>query len=420
MDIKLNILQINTADNQGGAAKIAYGIKSGLEKRGHTTSMFVRHKYSNDANIFYVQKPSRLLAKLSPLFKRNLEGTIRRKLPYYLANDLELFPSSNKILETKQFKSADIVHCHNLHSGYFNLKTLQKIAKEKPVVWTFHDMWPITAHGAHSFDGQVKNGFFECPSLDVYPPIAWHNENYLMRKKRKIYQNSPFHIVAQSLWTKGKIEESLLKDKPTSLIYNGVDTNIFKPYLKNEARIKLSLPLTKKIILFLNKGGEKNAWKGGQYVQKIIDLYGQHPDFLFIYVGGEKKIESNIIKSGYVEDENLLAQYYSAADIFLYPSLAESFGLVVAEAQACGLLTVAFQTGGIPEIVDHKKTGYIAEYKNAEDLVRGVEYILALPPAEAAEMKNNAIKKVNNNFSLDTMVDNYINLYQKILGNSAF
>src|SRR3989344_536589 len=127
----MNILQINTADNRGGAAKIAYGLKHGLEKRGHTTSMFVRHKYSTDDNVFYVQKPNKLLSRLSPFFKRNLENTIRRKLPYYLANDIDLFPGSDKILNTDQFKHADIIHCHNLHSGYFNLQTLQKISKQK-------------------------------------------------------------------------------------------------------------------------------------------------------------------------------------------------------------------------------------------------------------------------------------------------
>src|SRR3989344_4581047 len=172
------ILQINTTDIRGGAARVAYSIKQGLEKRGHQTTMFVGQKYSSDADVNILND------------KKSLSGKIRRKLAYWLANDIDVF-SSNYILKTQEFKKADIIHCHNLHSNYFNLVTLKMISALKPIIWTFHDMWPITAHCAHSFDGTLKNnGFFTCPSLEIYPPIAWHNEKYLEKRKDYIYENS--------------------------------------------------------------------------------------------------------------------------------------------------------------------------------------------------------------------------------------
>src|SRR3989338_10616392 len=179
----MNVLQINTADTRGGAAKVAYSLKQELEKKGHTTSMFVARKYSNEESVKILND------------SRTLSGRIRKKLAYWLANDIDVF-SSDHILKTSEFKSADIIHCHNLHSNYFNLRTLKKISALKPVIWTFHDMWPITAHCAHSFDdstsssqGGIKDtGFFACPSLDIYPPIAWHNEKYLEKIKAGIFR----------------------------------------------------------------------------------------------------------------------------------------------------------------------------------------------------------------------------------------
>src|SRR3989344_543896 len=182
----MNILQINTVDKKGGAAKVAYSLKQELEKRGHTTSMCVGRKYSDENNI-------KLLNDV-----RSVSDKVRRKLAYWLANDIDVF-FSDHILKTEEFKKADIVHCHNLHSNYFNLRTLEKISHIKPVIWTFHDMWPITANCAHSFNGELKkNGFFTCPSLDIYPPIAWPNEKYLEKRKNNIYTKSNFHIITPS------------------------------------------------------------------------------------------------------------------------------------------------------------------------------------------------------------------------------
>src|SRR3989338_7715448 len=163
----MNILQINTADTKGGAGKVSYRLKNELKKLGHQTSLLVSRKYAkNDKDVVLIRPES------------NLRRRILTKLTYYLANDLDFF-QSNHILKMPEFKEADIIHCHNLHSNYFNLDTLKKISRFKPIIWTFHDMWPITANCAHSFHGEIKNGFFQCPSMEIYPPIAWHNEKYL-------------------------------------------------------------------------------------------------------------------------------------------------------------------------------------------------------------------------------------------------
>lgn len=401
----MNILQINTLDKKGGAAKVAYSLKQEFEKKGHTTSMFVGRKYSDENNIKILNDT------------RSFSGKIRKKLVYWLANDIDVF-SSDHILKTPEFKRADIVHCHNLHSNYFNLGTLEKITKSKPVVWTFHDMWPITAHCAHAFDGKIKKSeFFTCPSLDIYPPIAWHNEKYLEKKKAKIYANSNFHIVTPSKWLAEKVGQSILKDKSLSIIHNGIDTSVFKPLRSDLGRLRsdLGLPLDKRIILIVAKGGASNPWKGGNYAQELIKAFKSDSRAFFVDLGGEIGQTSQNLKTvNYIADPNTLAKYYSTADILLYPSIADNCPMVVLEAMACGLPVVSFATGGIPELVEHKINGYIAEYKNVEDLKGGINYLSNLSPEETQIMRQHSIEKIKNSFTVEKMAEHYIKMYEKI------
>src|SRR3989338_6906930 len=398
----MNLLQVNTTDTRGGAAKVAYLLKKGLEKSGHTTSMFGGQKDSNDENVFLLNDV------------RSLAGKVHRKLAYWLANDIDAF-SSDHILKTKHFKNAVIIHCHNLHSNYFNLNTLQKMSRLKPVIWTFHDMWPLTAHCAHAFDGPLKeNGFFTCPSLDIYPPIAWHNEKYLEKRKSGIYQNSKFNIVTPSKWLAEKVSQSALKEKMLSVIYNGVDTNTFHPLPKEQCRKELNLPLDKKIILsFIKKTDDQ--WKGLPFITEITERFKNNEGITFINIGRTTGNRNNLSSLPPVGNDETLSKYYSAADALLYPSIADNCPLVVLEAMACGLPVVSFSTGGIPELIDHKKTGYIARYKDAVGLANGITWMLMRTPTEHTAMRESAVIKIRSEFTLNYMTEQYLELYKSIL-----
>lgn len=365
--------------------------------------MFVGRKYSSDPGVHILNNT------------RSFSGKVRRKLAYWLANDIDIF-SSGSIVKTKEFKRADIVHCHNLHSYYFNLSTLKKIVGLKPVIWTFHDMWPITAHCGHSFDGELKNGFFQCPSTDIYPPIAWHNEKYLEKRKSGIYEKSFFHIVTPSKWLAGKVKQSILKDKPLSVIYNGTDASMFKPRNQRESRQSLGLPMDKQIILIVAKRGQSNPWKGGNYAKEAIKGFIDDSRAFFVDLGGDINQTNNQVRAvSYVNNQDILAKYYSAANMLLYPSIADNCPLVVLEAMACGLPVVSFNTGGIPELVEHKINGYIAEYKNIADLRVGIKYLLNLSSQEIEKMRQYSINKISAGFTIKKMANQYLELYREIL-----
>lgn len=396
----MNILQINSGDQGGGACVVSWNIKKISEKFGHNLPMFVVDKRSTDSDVFVI-----------PHHKFQIY------LSYILSNDIDLY-GTDYILETEEFKKADIVHCHNLHDYYFNIKTLEKIAKIKPVVWTLHDMWAITSHCAHAYDGEVKNGFFECPSLKTPPRLTWNNEKYLCWRKGSVYKKSKLNIVAPSLWMKNKIQQSILQDKPISIINNGVDISIYKPLDKKESREELNIPLEKKIILYVANGGVDNIWKGWEYVKNLALKYKNNQEVIFLCVGGhknEKFSNENIIYIPFVSDQNIMAKYYSSADLLLFSSPAESFGLVLVEALACGTPVVCFEVGVVSEIIEHKKNGYIAKYGDVDDLKNGIEYIFSLKKEEIVKNKEDMIKLVANKFSAQIMVEKYLQLYQSLL-----
>ncbi len=401
----MNVLQINTQDKGGGAANVAWSIKKELEKIGHIASMFVLEKRSNDRNVF------------------RLPRTMHRYFHYLLANDIELF-RSDRILKTKEFKDADIIHCHNLHGWYFSLKTLQKMSQIKPVVWTLHDMWAITPHCAYGLENKIKNGFYQCSTLKEYPILYWDNERYLCKKKEEIYKESKLNLVVPSNWLLEKVKLSVLKEKPIKLINNGIDNNTFKIFSKNSARTVLKLPWDKKIALFLADGGRNNKRKGWKYVEQIIKRYKDIRDIVFLCVGDEKYVaaemvkEPNIIFYPRVNDNEILSKIYSASDVLIFPSLAENFSLVVLESLSCGLPVVAFEIGGNKESITHKETGYLAEFGNTDDMIRGMEFFLGQGDEACEKIAKNCINRINNNFTTDIMFSKYLELYESLLKRS--
>ena len=411
----MKILQISAADSKGGVGKIVYRFNNYLKELGHQTSIFVGFKYSNLKEVFLIKKPNSLLLLANKIAKKNVDGFLRRKLAYFLADDIDLF-SIDDLFKSKEYKEADVIHLNNLHGDYFKLKDLRRISREKKVVWTIHDFWAITGHCAYPFDCQKwQTGCKECPALDMYPKIAWDNTKYLWSQKKKIYEDSKLNVVAYSLWTKNTLDKSILKNQNISLIYNGIDDRIFKPYDKAEVRKELGLPLDKKIILYVAVDNQNDPRKGWYHVAKMIEKYKDVKDILFISIGSKRQYkEGNLWYFSYIGSDELLSKFYSAADVFISPSSAETFGYTIAESMSCGTPVVAFESGAIPEIIVHKETGYLVSDKNDKGLEEGVDYILKLSKEEYQKVSENSVKRIREKFHWRKMMEEYINLYKTI------
>jgi glycosyltransferase involved in cell wall biosynthesis len=207
-------------------------------------------------------------------------------------------------------------------------------------------------------------------------------------------------------------------DKDLHLIHNGIDLKNRPDISKRLAlRKKLNLPLDKKIVLFVANGGKDNIWKGWNYAKQVFNSFVEKSEVLFLCLGGKAEQEKpkNVLFVDYVADKSLLAEYFAAADVFLLSSTAESFALVVLEAMAAGLPVVSFSVGVIPEVIEHKVNGYVAGYLDADDLARGLDYILSLGQDDLKNIAQTNVHLVTEEFTVEKMAERYLALFTKIV-----
>lgn len=401
------ILHINTLDNKGGAARIAHNLHDYINQSGRHSEMIVDRAVTDQDDTDIIQR----------------DFSEQQRLLWYAQKNMGWLDFFNlatfKIKDMAQFKNSDILHLHNLHGGYFSYFALPELSALKPTVWTLHDMQAITGHCGCSLECEKwLTGCGDCPDLSIYPGIERDTTSFLWETKRKIFEKSDLTIVCPSNWLKNIVEKSILKEKDIRLIHNGIQTDVFKMQEQEKARRYLGLPRDKKILLFCAEGGTGNFLKGGNYLVQAYEALKHRADLFFVTIGGNKDdTKENWLNIDYIHDTWRLAQYYAASDLFVYPSLAESFGLVVGEAMACGTPAVAFSVGGIPEIVNHMETGYLAEYKDAADFIKGILYFID-DPEKLKKAGQKASLDIHENFSLQKMINEYLALYEELLGGT--
>lgn len=380
----MKICVLSTIDCRGGAAKVAWELRESLKKEGHQVSTFVRYKYSNEPDVYVIPR------------KRYQDWLVK-----IFANDL-IFARSKYILKTKEFLEADIIHCHNLHSNFFDLALLKNMSKLKPVLWTMHDLWAITGYASDSITR--KN-----PNKKRFLLYLWDNTSRLLAKKSQIYKNSKLTIIAVSDWMRNEVRNSILGNQKIVRVYNGVDTSVFTKKDKINTRKKLGLPLDKKIVAF--------GVKGWQTVKRIIEKTPADSNIFFLSIGhsNAKTPYPHYASTDHLTDKNSVADYLGVADVLLYPTQGDSFGLTAAEAIACGTPVVAYAVDALPEIIIHKKNGYLATPESQEDMERGMQYFINLPHDHYASLGTEMSLDIENRFSNKKMYAEYKKLYEETL-----
>jgi glycosyltransferase involved in cell wall biosynthesis len=401
-----NVLYINTTIGKGGAAKVAYDfLYKNIEKFGFNTNFLTSGNHSMDED-----------ENISEYLKLTLSQKLVVKKFEKDTGLLDFFNiKSYKIQNIKEFKQADIIHLHNMHGRYFSPLAFLFFFN-KSVIWTLHDEQSFTGHCAWTYNcekWQIKCK--NCHNLKDYPQISKDTTAFLFEIKKFIYKIIKPTIICPSNWLKQRAEKSILGQFDVRHINNGVDENIFKLYDKTHARKELNLPLDKTILFFASDGSLKNPAKGGEYIQKTYEYFKDNKDILFVCTGGKERNyrNDNFLEFEYIKDENLMAKFYSASDLFIYPSLADNSPLVVLESLACQTPVIAFKTGGIPEQVKHMQSGYIANYKDEEDFIKGIETFLSSENL-ISNAKLIARQTIEENFTLDKMISEHIKLYKEI------
>lgn len=410
------LVMINTTDTAGGAARISQALSQSLRSEGWQVDMLVDQQFSADSHVHLLNSSSssRLLPRVAGKNLRSFFLDYRSRI---FSND-QIWGVGEELLENPLIKQADIIHCHNLHGNYFKLKTLINLSRRKPIVWTLHDMWPLTARCAHSLDcRKFSPGCRRCPYLNTYQPIFWDNTPSLWSSKQRIYSQSRLNVVSPSPWMTANIKKSLLSGQPLTEILNGVDDSVFTPQNQRQVRRRLNLPLDKKIIAFIAQGGPHNPFKGWQYFTQLVSAYKDNSDVIFLVIGSSSAVPSAaIISLPYQTDPHTLAAYYAASDLLVFPSVAESFGLVVVEAMFTGTPVVAFPVGIVPQVISHHSTGYIAKQNNTQSLLDGVNYCLAHQSTLSANLKRSR-HHLQETYSQKSMTASYLDLYRSLVPN---
>lgn len=415
----MKVLLINTFETKGGAAVACKRLALALQKQGVEVNMLTGNKNTSDSfvhsvAITFFQKLYFKVAFIAERLQIFFSNGFNRKNLFAVSTATTGF----NILTNKMVQEADIIHLHWINQGLLSIREIEILSKlGKPIVWTMHDMWPMTGICHHSGEcTRFRNGCGSCKFLNKPYP---HDLSYkVYRIKRKAVSNRNIHYVACSQWLRKKTEGSLLlTGNHMTNIPNPINTDFFVPGDKIQARKDLGLPTGKKLILF-GAAIVSDKKKGIDYLIQATHLLADLKETVELVYFGEVKSELagtfglNTHPLGYLSNMATIAKMYQAVDCFVTPSLEENLPNMIMEAMSCGVPCVGFDTGGIPEMIIHRETGYVAQYKSAEDLALGIRTILA----ESDEKSFNQAARtfVLANYSESIVAEHYLRLYNTI------
>lgn len=410
----MKILHLNKSDINGGAARAAYRIHHALKKSNIDSCMKVDHKSSGD---WTVQKSHgltlELRVKINQLLSKIIGLLLKTNNP--IIHSLSLF-SAGKVAEINN-SDMDIVHLHWVQGEMLSIVEISKI--KKPIVWTLHDMWAFCGAEHYTFDERYMSAYSK-NNRSSYEQGVDINRWIWSRKKK--YWKEPIHIVTPSHWLAECVKQSaLMRDWPVSVIPNAINTDSWLPIDKIEARRLLNLPSNKKLLLFGAMGGENDPRKGFDLLLIALQQLKKNRIDIELIVFGQLEPEKpfdlglSVHYMGYVHDDVSLRLLYSAADIMLIPSRQDNLPNTGVESLACGTPVVAFNICGLPDIVKHMQTGYLAEAFKVDDFVKGILWILE--DEERQEyLSQNARQYAVNTFSSLKVAEKYKAVYESIVG----
>ena len=417
----MRVLIVNTSEKTGGAAVAANRLMEALKNNGVKAKMLVGDKQTDQITV--VPLPRKWQLKWHFLRER-LSIFLRLHFHREHLFEVDIANSGSDITRLPEFREADVIHLNWINQGMLSLDGIRKILRSgKPVVWTMHDLWPATGicHYARTCPA-FRTACHNCQLLPLHGSANDLSRKVWERKKR-LYHTSNIHFVACSRWLEEQAKQSaLLTGQRVSSIPNTIDTHVFCPADKSEARLRAGLPAKGRIILFVSQKVTDERKGMAYFIEAVNRLACEHPemkDDTAVAVLGTNaelvcgQISLKSFPLGYVADDRTIASIYNSADVYVLPSLEDNLPNTIMEAMACGVPCVAFRAGGIPEMIEHRRTGYLANFKDAADLAEGMRW--TLQDADRDALREEAAKKVARNYSQQSVAMRYIEVYNELI-----
>lgn len=418
----MRIVHLSTRDTAGGAARAMFRLHTALAQAGHDSQLICRVKDSDRADVFEARR-------LMPAPQGDADAHLQNRLNALL--DASRTPLTDTILTataaghdlagTAPVQNAEVIQLHWV-SQFLSPADIARLgALGKPLAWRLSDLWPFTG-GCHYAAG--CQGFLtdcsHCPQL--IPALHALPKAQLAAKRRAIVQ-APLTVVSPSRWLAGLARDSaVFRGKRVEVIINGVDRARFFP--EPRARRRLGLPQDAAIVLFVATHAERR--KGFHLLVKALEELRQSfggtrlPDgrrLLFCCLGQGVERLSGLgvptVPFGFVDDDAQLRLIYSAADLFVIPSLEENLPSTALEAMACGLPVVGFQAGGVPDVVDQGRSGLLVPAGDVSALAGALRELLQNPQAARA-MGRAGLARVVDELNVETQASRYLDLYRDL------
>lgn len=417
-----NIVSVNTADHGGGAERIAWTLFKAFQQNGLGSWLVVGDKKSDDPGVIpFFQSPHIDYQRYGSWPRQTLQRW-RKWLDRRSGRDDFNFPYS-KYLPSITGSPADVIHFHNLHGGYFDLRVLAKLSRRHPVFWTLHDSWPFTGHCAcPNGCGRWQTGCGACPDLSLPPAVERDATRSNWRRKRAIFLQSKFYLATPSQWLMDRAEQSVLSPAimERRVIPNGVDLTVFKPGCQQLARQELNIPQNVRLVVFAANNPKTNPYKDCATIRNAVKRAAKRmPDVELrcLIIGEQSANDSNgngLIQYVPFQTREKLAQYFQAADIYLHAAKEDVLPTVVMEAMGCAAPVVATAVGGIPELVTHQENGLLVPKGDADSMASAIELLLTNDSARQA-MGRRAAETAKRCFDHKNMVASYLEWYGEVL-----
>jgi glycosyltransferase involved in cell wall biosynthesis len=409
------IVIVNTADEGGGAERVSMAALEGFLELGLDAWLLVGNKSGNHFRVLSFYE--------SPFFDYRPYGDARfvREIERRRSNDVSLgfedfnHPYSHRISEMTG-SPPDLVLCHNLHGGYFDLRVLSELSGRMPVALRLFDTWLQAGHCAYSLGcDRWRNGCGACPDLTIPPSISQDASRVNLQRKQRIFQESRLFISAESRWMLDRAKQSVLAAGAVDWkhIPGGVDLDTFFPGSKDDARGRLGLDPDATLLFYVANQGSANRYKDFDTVRRALAaLPRRQPGCgIVLLVAGSNAPDDEIAPDiltrhvGYIQSRPRLADFYRAADIVIHSAFEETCGNVVAEALACGTPVVTASGGGVLELIDDGRTGLAVPPREPARLAGAIAQLLDMP-AFRVEMGAAAAEAARRNLDSRVMIRN--------------
>jgi glycosyltransferase involved in cell wall biosynthesis len=417
-------LLVNTYDPIGGAgaARAAYRLHQGLLGLGIDSKMLVQDKRIDDSTV--ISFPNQVkMGKYRPSLDSlplKLYPNRQRKPAVF---PLQWLP--NTLTSQITTLNPDIINLHWICDGFVPIEALARF--NKPIVWTFHDMWAFTGGCCYSGEcARYTKSCGTCPQLGSN--LAFDLSRWVWWRKAKAWQQLKLTIVTPSKWlAECAKSSSLFQNTPIEVIPNGLDIGIYKPIERQTARSLLKLPQNKQLVLFGTLNLTSYKRKGFHLLQPALKLLSHFEglrEWELVILGASEPKEKldlglKIHYLGTLRDDASIALVYAAADVFVAPSIQDNLPNAVMEALACGTPCVAFKIGGMPDLIEHKQNGYLAHPFAIEDLAKGIAWVLE-DKQRWQVLSTRAREKVEQEFTLEKQANRYLSLFKEVCKISEF